>query len=110
MAHLFRHGSTKELEQDFEQWGAPPAEYMEALEAEQTFELWPENVEPLDTFMRLQTQWRVGPVGPTGLDYAGVRAGLLMMGRRMTQRLFGDLQAMERVALSAMAGGATDGA
>lgn len=110
MTHLFRHGGTQELEQDFEQWGAPPAEYLAAMEAANTFELRPENVEPLDIFMRLQTQWRMGPVGASGLDYAGVRAGLSMMGRRMTPTLFADLQIMERAALTVMAAGANNGA
>jgi hypothetical protein len=103
VAHLFRHGGTRELEQDFEQWGAPPAEYLEAIEAAETYELWPENVEPLGLFMQLQTQWRMGPAGPSGLDYAGVRAAFSMMRVRLTPALFGDVQAMERAALAIMA-------
>lgn len=100
MAHLFRHGSTRELQQDFDAFGAPPPEVLEAMQKQDEFEVWPENVEPLQIFMRLQTQWRVGPMGhPIGLDYAGVRAALGMMRVRPEPRLFDDLQLMEREAL-----------
>lgn len=39
-----------------------------------TFCLWPENLPALNLFNDVQTQWKVGPLGPTGLDYPGVRA------------------------------------
>lgn len=70
-----------------------------AIEAADIFEVWPENIDALNVFMRLQTQWRTGPAGPTGLDYAGVRAGLAMMRARID---FVDLQMMESAALAAM--------
>jgi len=55
------------------------------------FELW----------SAVQTQWRVGMGGPTGLDYAGVEAVLRVLGVRGEQRRerFALLQAMERAAL-----------
>lgn len=31
--------------------------------------LWPENWPALNLFLDLQTQWRMGPIGPVGLDY-----------------------------------------
>lgn len=77
---------------------------LEAIEQSDSFEIWPENVEPLNLFLRLKTQWRMGPLGPVGLDYAGVRAGLAMMGKRMSAVLFEDIQAMETAALKAMSG------
>lgn len=70
-----------------------------AIEEADTFEVWPENIDTLSVFLRLQTQWRTGPAGPTGLDYAGVRAALAMMRQRID---FGDLQMMESAALAAM--------
>jgi hypothetical protein len=38
--------------------------------------LWPDNVQAWFCWQGVQTQWRVGMGGPTGLDYAGVRAYL----------------------------------
>ncbi len=38
--------------------------------------LWPCNVTAWEHWQAVQTQWRVGMGGPTGLDYAGVRAYL----------------------------------
>ena len=38
--------------------------------------LWPENVDAWRWWTSVQTQWRVGMGGATGLDYAGVRAYL----------------------------------
>ena len=56
----------------------------------------------------LQTQWRVGMGGRTGLDYAGVCAWLQANGygkgpRRNLRQALGDIGAMEREALSAWA-------
>lgn len=36
--------------------------------------LWPENVTAWRCWQEMQTQWRVGVAGATGLDYAGVVA------------------------------------
>lgn len=48
--------------------GQPPSEH--------TAYLWPDNVQAWNCWQGCQTQWRVGMAGPTGLDYAGVRAYL----------------------------------
>jgi hypothetical protein len=62
----------------------------------------------LEAFLACDTQWRRVVAGSrlisTGLDYAGVRAALAMMGVRATPQLFADLRAMEDEALQAMAG------
>lgn len=68
--------------------------------AEEEFELWPENVEALSVFMKLQTQWRYGMAGITGLDYSGVLAVLTFMGIAHTPDLFGKIQVMERAVLN----------
>lgn len=36
---------------------------------EWTVEVWPENVEAINLFCKISSQWRVGPGGPYGLDY-----------------------------------------
>lgn len=69
------------------------------------FFLLPENRAPLDAWLQLQTQWRIGGMGtPTGLDYAGVDAWMRVTGRagnpRRARRLLHDLQLMERVTLN----------
>ena len=38
--------------------------------------LWPCNVGAWHAWCAVQTQWRHGPAGPTGLDYTAVRAWL----------------------------------
>ena len=38
--------------------------------------LWPENIAAWRVWCGVQTQWRTGMGGSTGLDYAGVRAYL----------------------------------
>lgn len=35
-------------------------------------DVWPENWHAVVLFLRVQTQWRVGPGGPIGLDYCAV--------------------------------------
>lgn len=49
----------------------------------------------------VQTQWRHGFAGPTGLDYAGVRASPAWHAAplRRRERLFAELVVMERAAL-----------
>lgn len=75
-------------------------------EQEAVYEVWSDNAETVETFLALQTQWRVGPMGGyLGLDYPGVRAALDMRGVRKPvdrRRIFDDLQTMERAALAVL--------
>lgn len=68
------------------------------------FWLWPELQASLLAWFAVQTQWRVGATGATGLDYAGVEALLrlrkLARGPRRTAQVVADLQVMERATLS----------
>nr|WP_051423892.1 DUF1799 domain-containing protein [Bordetella petrii] len=67
-------------------------------------ELWPENVRVKDAFMLMETQWRVGYAGPTGLDYGA----LPMVFRSLAifdddqVDVFDGLRVMEAAALSEM--------
>lgn len=63
----------------------------------QVFRLWPEHEAALNLYYAVRTQWRVGVSGPTGLDYAGVRAApaFRRLGPRREQ-VFEDLCAIER--------------
>lgn len=63
--------------------------------------LWPESVDIWNGWQLLQTQWRVGFAGHTGLDYTAVAATLDMLGvkRRDRAEWLQCLHAMERAAL-----------
>lgn len=72
-------------------------------QSERVFYLWPEHQAVLGLWFAVQTQWRVGPMGPTGLDYTAVEAAI-RMGRHAPQRRvrerLAELQIMERAALA----------
>lgn len=78
---------------------------MDWLGSQEPVFLWPENLLAWQCWMAVQTQWRVGMGGPTGLDYAGVRAFLDLAGLRKKDRLevFAGLAAMERATLEVWA-------
>jgi len=73
--------------------------------AQDDFHLWPEHLSALRLWGAVQTQWRHGFAGATGLDYAGVGYVLQRWraGRSEADRLFGELQIMERATLIAWA-------
>lgn len=62
--------------------------------------LWPDNVCAWNHWQSVQTQWRVGMGGATGLDYAGVRAYLDEVDLGEQRRdVFAGIQACERATL-----------
>ena len=63
--------------------------------------LWPENVDAWRWWCNVQTQWRTGMGGATGLDYAGVRAYLELQGLQADQLrdIFEGLRAAEAATL-----------
>ncbi|MCX8018550.1 MAG: DUF1799 domain-containing protein [Rhodocyclaceae bacterium] len=67
--------------------------------------LWPDNVLTWQCWQGVQTQWRVGMVGATGLDYAGVLAYLQVQGLSPDQRrdVFAGIQACESAMLEVLA-------
>jgi hypothetical protein len=56
----------------------------------------------IDLYAAVQTQWRVGMAGATGLDYAGVEAAARLRGTPLDPDTFGALQLCEHAALAAM--------
>lgn len=73
-----------------------------------TVTIWPENVQSVNLFLSVGTQWRVGGMGgATGLDYPAVFATMDRLLRNESQErkdaLFADVQVMERAALEEMA-------
>lgn len=67
--------------------------------------LWPDNLPAWGAWQAVQTQWRVGMGGATGLDYTGVRAWLDEQGSAGPERreLFAGIQACERATLEVWA-------
>lgn len=68
--------------------------------------MWPENLEAWNHWAQVQSQWRVGMSGRTGLCYAGVRAYLDECGVTPgpeRQDLFAGIQACEAAALEVWA-------
>ena len=63
--------------------------------------LWPELVPVWNAWHQVQTQWRDGFNGRTGLDYTGVRSALKCLGARKKQirEWFPLLQEAERAAM-----------
>jgi hypothetical protein len=65
--------------------------------------LWPDNVPTFNIWQRLQTQWRVGAGGATGLDYTACVAYMREVARVKKQdfrELFMQLQSMENATLA----------
>lgn len=66
--------------------------------------VWPENRQAVIVFMAMQTQWRTGMNGYTGLDYSALPEVWRVTGTRRTQRkdVFMNLRIIELAALAAM--------
>ena len=75
----------------------------DALTKSSDFEVWEENWDAVEMFLRLQTQWRVGMNGPIGLDYGAADWLFRLYLVKDPASLLEDLQVMEAAALAAMA-------
>ena len=84
-------------------WGGAPAELVRALSEEVgEFEVEPENWETVCLFMAVQTQWRIGFSGPSGLDYTAVKATMDILGVTDQPAVFAGIRIMECAALQEM--------
>ena len=74
-----------------------------AEEVAEPLYLWPENLLSWNLFIAVSTQWIVGANGAVGLNYPGVEVVMRKwrIRRKDEQRLFSDIQAMERATLRA---------
>jgi hypothetical protein len=72
--------------------------------AENTVEVWPDNLEAINLLAQIYRQWRVGPGGPYGLDYNVLYHKLDRMG--LTPERYAELEEeiriLEGAALDAM--------
>jgi hypothetical protein len=67
-------------------------------------EVWPDNVQAVNTFIAMGTQWRVGMAGATGLDYAALPVVMRLSGVLAAERadVFDAVRTMEDAALETM--------
>ena len=83
-----------------------PEDQLAALkldEVDKDFEVWEENRQIVDMFMRMQTQWRTSMSGAVGLDYAPLEWLCRLYSVEDQQELFEGLQVMEYTALNCFA-------
>lgn len=66
--------------------------------------MWPENFAAVELFVKLGTQWRMGPTGPIGLDYGCLPAVMRLeqIPRGEWSDLFDAIRVMEAAALDEM--------
>lgn len=69
--------------------------------------VWAENLDALNAFMRIQTQWVVAGIGMAGLvtiglNYASAKAGLELAGIDVTPDLWDDILVIEAGAVPAL--------
>lgn len=78
---------------------------IQARSAHKPVAVWPEHWSTFELFVRLQTQWRVGPVGYTGLDYCALYPLLDRQAATPAQwiDLLDDIRAMESAVLDHLA-------
>lgn len=78
-----------------------PQDKWDQMRGEAVTDIWPENWAALEVFSALQTQWRVGMAGPTGLDYAVLPVVMDLQGIAPAERAecFAGVQEMESEAL-----------
>ena len=80
-----------------------PEEQLAALKLEevvQDLEVWEDNRQIVEMFMRMQTQWRTSISGAVGLDYAALEWLCRLYPVDNPQELFEGLQVMEYTALN----------
>lgn len=75
---------------------------LEQAQAGQDFEVWEENWDAVNMFLRLQTQWRVSFGGLLGLDYVAAKWLFDVYSVNDHKEMLDALMIMERAALSAI--------
>lgn len=81
--------------------GIPPDMRDGIVQSAAVTEIWPENIVAFSVFSAMQTQWRIGMGGPTGLDYGVLPAVMDLSEVAMSDRaeLFDSIRVMESEAL-----------
>lgn len=87
---------------DLAAFGLPP-ELTKSFIEDSTCWVWPQNWNTVMLFLAMQTQWRVGMSGATGLDYAALPVIAKGEGIRLKPSRIAGLRVMESEALKQMA-------
>lgn len=95
--------SDGESEKLWASMGIPP-EHWSKMRESVAIEVWPEHWTAYQVFLAMGTQWRIGPSGPTGLEYQSLPIVMEMLDVDQAERaeLFGQIRVMEYEALSVM--------
>lgn len=93
------------MDADAELWGVDPSQIENAINDD--FAVWQDNLEALNAFLRISTQWNTIGVGmagifTVGLNYANAKAGLELAEIPVTPDLWDDILVIEAGALSAL--------
>lgn len=85
-------------------FGMNPDLFSDAANRVEDFEVWQDNAETLNLFLRMATQWRPSPMGGglIGLDYIALEAVARIVRFDLSPEAFDDVQAMERAALAVL--------
>jgi Phage related hypothetical protein (DUF1799) len=69
-------------------------------------QIWPENLQVVNAFIAMSTQWRIGMGGATGLDYVALQSVMRLMAipRNQWPEMFEDIRTLEEAALAEMHG------
>jgi hypothetical protein len=96
---MFTPGPTKDDIAKMQHLGLSPDDY-----ADEPVEVWPDNERAYFLFAQLQTQWRVGAGGATGLDYNTLfhKMDRMRLEPDEYDELEADIRTMEFAALEAM--------
>lgn len=67
-------------------------------------EVWPDNLEAVNVFIAMSTQWRIGMAGPTGLDYTALAHTMRLCGVKAADRasVFAEVRTLEDAALETL--------
>lgn len=98
MDALYSDTATKQSPAELALFGMTPEDFPELADE---FGVWPDTLPAVNAFIAMETQWRIGMAGATGLDYAALPAVLDLMEVPPSERydLFADLRVMEGHAL-----------
>jgi len=98
---LYSDTASKQSAAELALFGLTPDDFPELADE---FEVWPDTLPAVNAFIAMETQWRVGFAGATGLDYTALPAVLDLMDMPPNERrdLFDDLRVLEGRALDLM--------
>ena len=68
-------------------------------------DVWPDNLQAVNVFVAMGSQWRAGMAGPTGLDYASLPVVMRMQGIKRADwpQVFDEVRVLENEALATIA-------